>query len=201
MVRTKPHGRKPKAARDSGLAIKQQQQQQRQQRELPQSQETARQAAELAAMQRMLELSEGRFSLSIAVCNSPALRDYLIDRLRESRPGIKVIGLPSDLTDVLGYIEANLHTVPSALMVAALDKSIPSSEANHPVLQSLNAAREQLEKRCPWPVVIWLPEYAPDSYRFTRLTSGGIAATVSSSYLIWLAPQPVRGTVFLAISA
>ncbi|MBM4025918.1 MAG: hypothetical protein FJ280_11015 [Planctomycetes bacterium] len=37
------------------------------------------QRAELEALRRLLDLSEGTFSLSIAICNSPALRDHIID--------------------------------------------------------------------------------------------------------------------------
>jgi len=51
---------------------------------LPESMEQP--LAELDAMRRMLEVSQGTFSLSIAVCNSVALRDYLVlDLTRPAR--------------------------------------------------------------------------------------------------------------------
>ena len=53
--------------------------------------ESARQAAELAAMRRMIQASSDCFSLSVAVCNSPALRDFLISRLKETFPRIAFV--------------------------------------------------------------------------------------------------------------
>ena len=156
MVRSKSIGRKSKATGHREIAASQEHR--------LEDLRTPQQAAELAAMLRMLEVSEGRFSLSIAVCNSPALRDYLIQRLRESRPGIEVIDLSDadSVTDLMSHIRDNSPAAPSALMLIGMETSLSSAEVNHPILQSLNASREQLEKRNHWPVVIWLPEYAAE---------------------------------------
>ena len=137
--------------------------------------ETARQAAELEAMLRMLDLSSGSFSLSIAVCNSPALRDYLIEKLKQPRPDIQVVCIPNGITDVLGYVEQQIDVSQcSAVFIVGLEGLLSSSETKHPVLRSLNASRELWEKRLHCPVVMWLPEYAagllsteaPDLWRY-----------------------------------
>ncbi len=124
-------------------------------------QETERQAAELEAMRRMLAASQGTFSLSIAVCNSPALRDHLIDRLKATCDGIDVASIPGDSADVLDIVGASGWVKePAALFVVGLDRSLPSSEKDHPILSALSASRELWPQTFRCPVVFWLPEYA-----------------------------------------
>jgi tetratricopeptide (TPR) repeat protein len=122
--------------------------------------ESTRQAAELAALRRMLQASHGCFSLSVAVCNSPALREYLIGELRDAFPGIEVIAVPGGTVDVFGFVrEAASDPARSALFLTGLEHSIPSSRQDRPALRSLNASRDLWEERFPCPVVLWLPEY------------------------------------------
>lgn len=137
--------------------------------------ESARQAAELDAMLRMLSLSSGVFSLSISVCNSPALRDYLIEKIRIARPDVQVICIPRDTTDVFAYVKQQVSTPDcSAVFITCLEELLPSTEARHPVLRSINASRELWETHFHCPIVIWLPEYAaglmsreaPDFWRY-----------------------------------
>jgi tetratricopeptide (TPR) repeat protein len=128
--------------------------------DLPGYPETARQNAELAAMKRMLEVSEGCFSLSVAVCNSPALRDHLIRRLTESGP-LEVVSVPKGIVDVYGaVIDRVKQTSPRAVFVVDLEASVPSGESEQLPLVSLNASRELWEQRFSCPVVFWLPAYA-----------------------------------------
>jgi len=123
--------------------------------------ETERQAAELAAMRRMLVASRETFSLSVAICNSPALRNYLVERLKTNSDGIKVLHLPDATEDVYETVREDTRDGQhSALFLVNLEKSLPSSADNHPVLQRLNATRELWKENCPCPVVLWLPEYA-----------------------------------------
>ena len=137
--------------------------------------ETARQAAELAAVQRMLAASRGCFSLSVAVCNSPALRDYLLRQIGQSLPGIHVAEIPADTVDVFGCVADGLNgSCPEALMLVNLEASIHSDQDRQPAIRALNAARELWEERFPCPIVVWLPEYAvvllslhaPDFWRY-----------------------------------
>ena len=123
--------------------------------------EAERQAAELAALRRMLEVARGCFSLSVAVCNSPALRDDLIGRAREWFPDIRVISLPAGIVDVFGFVAPKgADSAPSALFLTNLEASIQSDQERHPVLRSLNASRELWPRKFPCPIVFWLPEYA-----------------------------------------
>ena len=123
--------------------------------------QTERQAAELQAMRRMLAASRGTFSLSIAICNSPALRDYLIEQLRQDEDGIEVVSLPEGTSDVVEEVaQAGVDVECSALFLINLEKSIPSAEQDYPVLGALNASRELWAQAHPCPVVFWLPDYA-----------------------------------------
>lgn len=123
--------------------------------------ETARQAAELQALRRTLAASLGTFSLSIAVCNSPALRDYLIEKLSSDDDAISVFSVPADTLDVLDAARVMIRdNDPSALFLVNVEKSLPSSRDQHPVLAALNASRESWQEAYACPVVFWLPEYA-----------------------------------------
>lgn len=138
-------------------------------------QELTRQAAELQALLRMLSLSSGSFSLSISVCNSPALRDYLIDQTKLTHPDIDVVVVPNDTTDIFSYVKKQVGGVGySALYITGIENSLTSSDLPHTLLQSLNISRELWERYYHRPVVIWLPEYAaglmsleaPDFWRY-----------------------------------
>ena len=123
--------------------------------------EVERQAGELAAIRRMLHASQGTFSLSIAVCNSPALRDYLIGQLRADFPAIQVISIPKGTIDVFGHVAGTAGgDPPQALFLVDLEASTPSADESQHTLRSLNASRDLWESRYRCPVVLWLPEFA-----------------------------------------
>jgi len=137
--------------------------------------ETEAQAAELAALLRLLDISAGTSSLNIAVCNSPALRDYLIGRVRESRSDLVVVALPRGCVDIYGEVVNMLTgTKPGAVFVTCIEHSVSSESKEHPTLKSLNASRDLWESRFPCPVIFWVPAYvaallpvhAPDLWRY-----------------------------------
>lgn len=119
------------------------------------------QPAELAVLRRLLVASHGTFSLSIAVCNSPVLRDSLIVTLREAFPQIELVTVPPGTTDVFGLVASVAADAGrDAMFVVGLENSVPSMAREQPTLRSLNASRELWEGRFTCPVVLWLPEYA-----------------------------------------
>ena len=137
--------------------------------------EAERQASELAALRRMMEVAQGCFSLSVAVCNSPALRDYVIGQVRAWFPDLRVISLPAGVVDVFGLVAPKgADSPPSSLFLTNLEASIKSDQERHRVLRSLNASRELWPRKFPCPIVFWLPEYAatllakhaPDFWRY-----------------------------------
>ncbi len=119
-----------------------------------------RQAAEKDSLRRMLLDSRGTFSLSIAVCNSPALRDRLIREFSASQEGIRVVSIPKGTGDVLDLLAREVADEGlSALFLTGLEESVSSFADSHPVLRSLNASRELWKDRYRCPVVFWVPEY------------------------------------------
>jgi tetratricopeptide (TPR) repeat protein len=118
------------------------------------------QQAELQALRTMLTYSRGTFSLSFAVCNSPALRDFLIDLLRRDCPGLRVQTISPGCTDILA--EAITTVGPDdlpGLFLAGLESCVSSSQTDHPVLRALNASREAWAGKFHCPVLFWVPEY------------------------------------------
>jgi hypothetical protein len=122
--------------------------------------QTAYQRGELDAFRRMLNVSEGTFSLSIAICNSPALRDHIIAHITREMKDITVVRVPGDTPDIFDFVQRQTTDGhPRAVFVVDMDKAISSDHADR-VLQGINVSREswQLTHECP--VVFWLPDYA-----------------------------------------
>ena len=123
--------------------------------------ETARQSAELAALRRMLSVSRGMFSLSVAVCNSVPLRDYLIGDLQSAFEGIEVVPIPEGESDVFAYVrERTIGTAPKGVFLTDLDRQLRSEAESQPVLSALNASRELWAGAFDCPVVFWVPDFA-----------------------------------------
>lgn len=113
------------------------------------------------ALLAMLKLSDGTFSLSQAVCNSPVLRDRLIDEIRQQRSDVERLDLPAGLVDVYGFVKEHAQSDQSGgLLITGLEASVSSRDTDNESLRSLNASRDLWEKQFPRPVVFWLPEYA-----------------------------------------
>lgn len=124
-------------------------------------QQIALQEAELAALLRMLDISEGTFSLSLAICNSPALRDYLIGKIKEDNADIEIIPIEKDTTRIFSFVEKKINNKkPSAIFITEIEKAVPSDDTQSKLIRTLNASRELWQEKFSCPVVFWLPEYA-----------------------------------------
>ena len=122
--------------------------------------QTSHQVSELAAIRRMLEISEGTFSLSVAVCNSPSLRDYLIKKLREEYSSIKLVEIKRNVTDIFDFVSKSATGKKSdGIFITGIEAIISSDEKEQNALQSLNATREAWKSRFLCPVVFWVAEY------------------------------------------
>ena len=136
--------------------------------------ESTRQAADMAAMRRMLVASQGCFSLSFAVCNDRTLRNELVQRLQDEFPGILLVSLEPQTRDVYQVVSDRwAASKPAAVFVLDIEASLPFEADAHPTLRALNSSRE-LWERFACPVVFWLAEYAatlvanraPDFWRY-----------------------------------
>ena len=99
--------------------------------------------------------------MSIAVCNSPSLRDYLIANLKEESKSIAIVEIDKQVTDVLDLVS---RTIPgdnsTGIFVVGIEKLLPSDRKEHKVIKALNATRELWRSHFSCPVVFWVPEYA-----------------------------------------
>ena len=112
-------------------------------------------------MLRLLSLGKGCFSLSIAVCNAPSLRDRLIAEVLGNVPTVKVLSIPAETVDVYGFVrDQGDLTHADGLFLIGMEASLSDAGRDQPTLRSLNASRDLWPERFPLPVVFWLPEYA-----------------------------------------
>ena len=122
--------------------------------------QTAYQRAELAAFRRMLTLSEGTFSLSIAICNSSALRDHILAHITQEFKGIQAVHIDRNTLDIFDSVRQRIdNQTPEAIFVTNIDQAL-NEENRDRVIQGLNSSRESWKSRYHCPVVFWLPEYA-----------------------------------------
>jgi tetratricopeptide (TPR) repeat protein len=121
--------------------------------------QTAQQRAEIDALRRMLNLSEGTFSLSVAICNSPALRDHIIEHVMSEIEGIEVVRIPEDAQDIFDFVRRQMPNGQArAVFIVDTEKALTGDKRDR-VLQGLNVSREQWRSICKCPIVFWLPEY------------------------------------------
>jgi len=121
--------------------------------------QTAFQRAEIDALRRMLTISQGTFSLSIAICNSPALRDHLIAHIRNEMDAIEIVRLTEETVDVFASARRHVSNEnPRGVFVVDLEKALGTDKRDK-VLQALNVSRESWRAAYPCPVVFWVPEY------------------------------------------
>jgi WD40 repeat protein len=108
----------------------------------------------LKALVRAIRFAQGQFRLIFARCNYGALRDRMVQHLRELSPvEIRELILPKSVKTLYTTIKAELgNEVPQALMVFGLE-SVSDINA---VLNSSNTIREEFSKNFPFPLVLWI---------------------------------------------
>ncbi len=99
--------------------------------------------------------------MSIAVCNSPSLRDYLITNLKEESKSISIVEIDKQVTDILDLVNRTVPGVNSTgIFVVGIENLLPSDHKEYKVIKDLNATRELWRSHFSCPVVFWVPEYA-----------------------------------------
>ena len=144
-------------------------------------QESTRQAADMAAMRRMLVAWQGCFSLSFAVCNDRTLRNELVQRLQDEFPGILLVSLEPQTRDVYQVVSDRWAAEASRrVCVGHRGQSALRTRTRHPTLRALNSlascGSDSPALWCSgWPNTP--PRWSPTKHR----TSGATAAISSSS--------------------
>src|SRR5215216_903961 len=133
---------------------------------------------------RSLDYAEG-FWLGFVKCNLPAQRRKAASACKDLLEplGIRLIEveLTEPISELLPILKERIASEQTgtgglsssvkersesrdrrklAIFVSGLEHSIPSSEAYPPILSYLNLNRELFRQELPYPLVIWLPEYA-----------------------------------------
>ncbi|MCX5646040.1 MAG: hypothetical protein NTZ17_15380 [Phycisphaerae bacterium] len=140
--------------------------------------QTVYQQAELDALRRMLMISEGTFSLNVATCNSPALRDHLIAQIKREMDGVEVVRVPEKAHDIFDLAHGQiLDTRPRAVFIIDMEKAITEGNTNR-VVQGLNVSREHWYTAYRCPIVFWLPD---------RVTS--LLMTQARDLWSWVSPR------------
>jgi tetratricopeptide (TPR) repeat protein len=157
---------------------------------------------------RALDYAEG-FWLGFAKSNARAQTRRVAAACKELLDALKIrlveIELTEPTTDLLpilqerlarelgGRVPEDAHSAEEsastnqpklAIFVYGLEHSIPSTDAYPPVLSSFNLKRELFRREVPFPLVLWLPEYA-----LTALARGAPDFWAWRSGLYELAPE------------
>lgn len=108
----------------------------------------------LNTLVRAINYSQGEFSLILTRCNYTALREEIIQTLREQCPiEVRELDLPPSSRTLYTAIKSELgDNHPSALMVFGLE-DIEELDA---VLTSTNQVREEFRKEFSFPLIIWI---------------------------------------------
>ena len=126
-------------------------------------------SSEAERLARHLVRSRGTFSLVFVRWNHPGREGDVTARLRRLCDELKLLevtlgGDPERLLDELDRACAS-ETPPAALLVYGLQQAFPDflhcrEDDCPPILTVLNLQREQLRRRFPCALVLWLPEHA-----------------------------------------
>lgn len=137
----------------------------------------------LQTLARAITMSEGDFSLILVRCNYPALREQILQKLKEEYPVEYQELALDDSTDTLySTINQNLgHSLPKALMV----KSLESVNTLDRLLTAANLVRNNFQN-FNFPLVLWVTDeihkklirLAPD---FQSWASSAISFTPKSA--------------------
>ncbi|NEO66712.1 MAG: hypothetical protein F6J98_42625, partial [Moorea sp. SIO4G2] len=100
-----------------------------------------------------IEMSQGQFSLILALCESTDLRDNMAQKLQEICPNIKEIVLkPSDTLIHTKLKDISIQKQPPAVMVRGFESVTDINQ----ILTSLNQVREEMWEYFKFPVILWI---------------------------------------------
>ena len=104
---------------------------------------------------RVIDFSQGHFSLIFLHCNDAELRQQVSAKLRESLPNkIEEITLPQSAISLYDNISLSLDRHPEVLMVFGLE-TVNNLDS---ILQFSNQIREEFRKNFAFPLLIWIDD-------------------------------------------
>jgi DNA replication protein DnaC len=108
----------------------------------------------LKSVVQAITLAQGQFRLILLHCNYGALRDRMVQRLRELSPiEIRELDLPESVNSLYNTIKSKLgDEVPQVLMVLGLE-SVSNLDK---ILAFSNAERDKFGNNFPFPLLLWV---------------------------------------------
>nr|WP_258560885.1 AAA family ATPase [Cylindrospermopsis raciborskii] len=104
---------------------------------------------------RVIDFSQGQFSLIFLHCNDAELREQVAAQLRERSPNkIEEITLPHSAISLYDNISLTLDRHPEVLMVFGLE-TVNNLDS---ILQFSNQIREEFRKNFTFPLLIWIDD-------------------------------------------
>ncbi|TVQ53264.1 MAG: tetratricopeptide repeat protein [Phycisphaerales bacterium] len=120
-------------------------------------------ASTLRTLSRGVRRADG-FALFVAICNSPSLRNQIIEALKESMPDRPplVVSLAafgsSPLEQTLDAISSCPKYTGPVLLID-LEKAVPSESDSIETIAALNLGRSRWHREVNRPIVLFVPEY------------------------------------------
>jgi len=148
--------------------------------------------ASLRRLERAIFLSRGEFALILVCCDSPPLREQILQHLGELFAGkIHHMVVPPSAQKFYTNIQKTLPIVPpQALMVLGLE----AVEDIEPFLSSANLVRNQFGKCFSFPLVLWVnDEIIAKLVRFAPDFKSWAASTIRFSPQEVLVSPPIEG--------
>lgn len=123
-------------------------------------------ASEVGAIRALVSETPRTFSLNLAVCDDPALRDLLVRQLDVDFPAIEIVSLWPYESDVFEHVRAAISDAPKdALFVAGVDDALNADIDRPALLRSLDASPERWKAWFACPVIFWVDAHTADILR------------------------------------
>jgi len=122
---------------------------------------SAANAEQFAQLVRLIQLSKGRHSFGLVECNSPVLRNAVLEKLRLVFPGLHVAWIGPETYSILDFVVKDIGTnSPPAVVVTGIETLLHRLERYEPALARLNHSRDGWRQELHCPTIFWLPEFA-----------------------------------------
>lgn len=109
----------------------------------------------LNQLARAIALSRGQFSLILACCDSPTVRQSIVNQLPErTEMDLWQLNISPSATTLLSAIEQSLQQRPDALTILGLESTVNLDS----ILRATNLARNEFNQKFDFPLVLWVNE-------------------------------------------
>lgn len=106
------------------------------------------------------------FSLNLAICDDPTLRDFLVHQLEVAYSEIQIIPFWPYTNDVFDHVRDNVpHGPHDSIFVSGLDDALSSEQPLKELYTNLNLSPGRWKAWFACPVIFWVSNDTADSLR------------------------------------